>query len=586
MRSEFLFSNDGLLLGWTANLGVQRFPNKQYAPAIPIATALARSEILARVAQISGTASLPTPEQIKDPVAQKVISCYKSGTFGGKTITIDQMHECADVWITPHVLLACAFQAHCSVLEDTIAGRATLDSMLEVEKLNRNSILTLPADALHLPTLPTKESIDRCKKESVQEDFVACVSKSMRSKFEPLRACFEALSEGERLACFAKQAKNDARFSKFWGCFAGANPSPDKLVQCITPQQEWANAETLRNCVHEANNPVVARSCITAKLSGNEKNIAECVANRSGTDFVSCLDGLSPNIAKARDVLSCLTGGGSRTQQLSCVSPKIGGDPSKIADCLAKQDRTAAAVCIMGDKPEVHDAMRLYGCASSKHDASTIIANCSEGLIKDAKTRETLACVSQSGSDQTKLTGCVAGAFLPQDAARLVGCASTSQGPTQFALCAAGPAMNEEWRIAAECAANTGGNPVGFAGCTAGRLTLNELTKCFESEFRDCYGPNNTIVKGLTNAFYDLTQGPGENNEIKKAIRAVGDLTGGPNSVINKPEQLLGGPNSIFNNPSQIWGGPRSVFNDPSQVWGGDGSVFNDPGQVFDFRRW
>jgi hypothetical protein len=27
--------------------------------------------------------------------------------------------------------------------------------------------------------------------------------------------------------------------------------------------------------------------------------------------------------------------------------------------------------------------------------------------------------------------------------------------------------MNEEWRIAAECAVQSGGNPVGFAGCTA-----------------------------------------------------------------------------------------------------------------------
>src|SRR5205823_10155839 len=66
------------------------------------------------------------------------------------------------------------------------------------------------------------------------------------------------------------------------------------------------------------------------------------------------------------------------------------------------------------------------------------------------------------------------------DAARVVSCATTSSGATSFALCAAGPAMNEEWRIAAECAVETGGNPIGFAGCTATQLTINELTKCFK----------------------------------------------------------------------------------------------------------
>jgi len=115
--------------------------------------------------------------------------------------------------------------------------------------------------------------------------------------------------------------------------------------------------------------------------------------------------------------------------------------------------------------------------------------------------------------------------------------------------------MNEEWRIAAECAVQSGGNPVSFAGCTAGRLTVRELTKCFTGEIgKDCFGPNNTIVKTLNNAYSDLTQGPGENNEIVKAIRAVEEITGGPNSVINNPGQIWGGDNSVFNNPKQILG--------------------------------
>jgi hypothetical protein len=163
----------------------------------------------------------------------------------------------------------------------------------------------------------------------------------------------------------------------------------------------------------------------------------------------------------------------------------------------------------------------------------------------------------------------------------MVSCAANSTGATSFALCAAGPAMNEEWRTVAECAVETGGNPIGTGGCAAGRLTLRELTKCFTGTIgKDCFGPNNTIVKDLTNAFNDVIHGPGQNNEIVKAVRAIGDLTGGPHSVINDPKQLTGGPNSMINNPGQIWGGPNSVFNNPRQIWGGPNSVFNNPKQL------
>src|SRR5262245_22246047 len=137
--------------------------------------------------------------------------------------------------------------------------------------------------------------------------------------------------------------------------------------------------------------------------------------------------------------------------------------------------------------------------------------------------------------------------------------------------------MNEEWRIAAECAVQSGGNPVGFAGCTAGRLTIRELTNCFTGTVgKDCFGPNNTIVKGLANAFDDLTHGPGKNNEVVKAIGAVAHLTGGSNSVINNPGQLAGGPNSMINNPGQIFGGRNSVFRNPGELKGGSHSVIND----------
>ena len=97
-----------------------------------------------------------------------------------------------------------------------------------------------------------------------------------------------------------------------------------------------------------------------------------------------------------------------------------------------------------------------------------MVAYCAQALPIDDKTRETLSCAARAGGDTSKLVGCAATAVLPPDAARMVSCAANSTGATSFALCAAGPAMNEEWRLVAECAVESGGNPIGTAGCAAG----------------------------------------------------------------------------------------------------------------------
>jgi hypothetical protein len=276
-------------------------------------------------------------------------------------------------------------------------------------------------------------------------------------------------------------------------------------------------------------------------------------------------------VKRARIVTDCLKQANSPTDAAACVSEHVGGDAQKIATCVANPDRAAAGICLLGNTPQAQALQRVSKCIEGGRDASSVIASCTVGILDD-KSRQAIACVAKAGDDREQLASCAAGTILPPEAARLVGCATNSQGPTSFALCAAGPSMNEEWRIAAECAVETGGNPVGFVGCTAGQLTIRELTKCFTGEIgKDCYGPNNTIVVWFTDEFSDLTKGPGKNNEIVKALQTVAEVTGGPNSVLNNPGQLTGGHNSLINNPGQITGGGNSVVNNPGQVW--------DPGQ-------
>ncbi|WP_238189954.1 hypothetical protein [Methylobacterium frigidaeris] len=352
--------------------------------------------------------------------------------------------------------------------------------------------------------------------------------------------------------------------------------APDKRTSCAAAEnKDFAKVIDLTRCVKTGD----AAACAAKHIGGSGTIFAACLSEAGGK-LENCLSKADPALEGPQRTLSCLSGTADAAHAFACAAPHLGGEAVRMADCVASPDRMGATMCLLEGHPEARAAQRAYACISSGSSASNLIANCSEGLL-DPKTSQTVACVVRANGSRAQLASCAASAALPPDAARLVGCAASSQGPTSFALCAAGPAMNEEWRIAAECAVQSSGNPIGFAGCTAGRLTLKEITQCFSG--KGCFGPNNTIIKAYTNAFNDLTKGPGPNNDAVVFLNRVRDLAGGPNSLINNPGQLKGGPNSMINNPSQIWGGDSSVFN---QMAGGKNSEVRKILRAMDPTTW
>ncbi len=122
--------------------------------------------------------------------------------------------------------------------------------------------------------------------------------------------------------------------------------------------------------------------------------------------------------------------------------------------------------------------------------------------------------------------------------------------------------MNEEWRIAAECAVQSGGVPVTFVTCAGGRLTVRELTKCLTGEFgKDCFGPNNTIVKYYAGTFNDMRNLLGgrwsefENNDAVKTGKAL----------INFAEDSGKAVEKTFNDAQKIFG--REVNAEKVREW-------------------
>jgi hypothetical protein len=215
---------------------------------------------------------------------------------------------------------------------------------------------------------------------------------------------------------------------------------------------------------------------------------------------------------------------------------------------------------------------------SGGRDAPALIENCAGRLIKDEKTRQVVSCAAKFTADQEQLAQCAALAILSADTAVYASCAENSRQATSFALCSLGPKMNEEWRIAAACAVQADGNPVAYAECTAGRLTVGELAKCFAGNVgTDCYEPDNTIVTGIRAALRDLVDGTAKNNAIVAAVNKIGQLAGGPNSLVNKPWQIVAGRNSIFHNPNKFLGADNSIFHNPRQI---ASSIFHSPRQI------
>jgi hypothetical protein len=108
--------------------------------------------------------------------------------------------------------------------------------------------------------------------------------------------------------------------------------------------------------------------------------------------------------------------------------------------------------------------------------------------------------------------------------------------------------VNREGQTAAECVSQFGVSKPA-AACVVGRLTIDELNKCFSDGIggRGCFGDNNTLVSMIRGNFEAAQR---ERGAVNQGIRAttgisVGDIEkhgwkGGPNSEASKICNFLG----------------------------------------------
>jgi len=247
-----------------------------------------------------------------------------------------------------------------------------------------------------------------------------------------------------------------------------------------------------------------------------------------------------------------------------------GGEEKEFADCMVKN--------MVGPREEaVYDCAKLSG---NKEE----FAFCTVGALGGENERKAAAqvkeCYDQFDGDLDQYPLCMAQQNVDEDTQRLIGCVQQqSEGGDVTvmgtAMCYGADRLNlnPELQIAVECAVASGGEPMTFAGCTGGRLTERELTKCFTDgiggdgcfgpnneivkalrgvgiKLDDAFGPNNDIVKTWNNAVSDIQNGPGPNNDAVKAVTTIAnDITNGPgpnNDVVKAIDNVIPGFSSMF----------------------------------------
>ena len=257
--------------------------------------------------------------------------------------------------------------------------------------------------------------------------------------------------------------------------------------------------------------------------------------------------------ASAQDI-PFTANGNSTIAASNCVNGGYSDDMNRFSACwvmqMASPQQREIANCIMtnGDWASAGFCMAGRGLSPSGQQ----VAQCALNLV-------------YGNAPPQMLANCASGPTgINPEAMRLAGCvAANTDNFWGAAMCAGGEKLTPEQQVFAECAVETGLQPYAFAACATGQLTINEFQKCLTIGVggEGCFGTNNTIVQ-LVRAFWT-------------------GVAGGPNSVLNRPDQIFGGPHSAFRDPAQIWGGPNSIFNNPVQILGGPNSVIRNPAQIW-----
>lgn len=473
---------------------------------------------------------VPEPESQRG----KIIGCLGQGAA-----TISAMYACAGVLVTPESLVRCISGGLCTLDLNPV----NLADYLRAHQLGMDSLLIAAPGGTLSPQL-IKTCLARSRQASAAVDCMLLAKAG--GAIDP--ACLGLKGEAA-LACMVGK-KLDPGATAAYDCVRQAAGAA-QVLQCAAGN-DAATVLKLQQCLSRPGSLAnLVAACAPGATTADQKTVIECISTlgarksrpqdclRSRSDWAAplamgqCLQRAKADVGT---ILACAKDGGVTVppQAAACVKAMAAGKPLECAT-TASGDPVVRCVtghrgnpddlwmCLARTNPAAENAVTAYRCLSSGNRTAELLATCASPFLPP-ETRQAATCLARAGGDAKASAVCVASQYMGKEEARLLNCAATAQGYAGFGICALGPQMNQEWRIAAECVA-AGGPPPVMAGCVAGRLTIAELEKCFSKGIGGdgCFGENNTLVVGFRNAANDIAHGPGPNNDIVKGIQAVGD---------------------------------------------------------------
>jgi uncharacterized membrane protein len=246
---------------------------------------------------------------------------------------------------------------------------------------------------------------------------------------------------------------------------------------------------------------------------------------------------------KQREILDCYGKTATYDAFAICASKDvISADAYKVANCASAYNRTKIGsefLKCVGQGTLTDEQARIFNCAVTNKGDFGAMGACALASGLTPEQQRVYSCVANNLNDYVKAGLCAAASQLTPEQNRIAGCVLNNRGSyAQMGVCAVGSNLIAEQQVFVSCAITTGGQPYAFAGCVGTQLTLNELQKCMTDGIggSGCFGDNNTAVKFVSNAFKDVTQGPGPSNDLlgrdgwvgRKAQDVANDLAHGP----------------------------------------------------------
>lgn len=533
--------------------------DRQVEVARELARRIGMPSVALAVVQAARSDAVERIGEVAD-ISEKVAACYKQGR-----VTAEALHACSGLWMTPRSLTRCFLANSCLGLgSDVLRTEEEVDAYLKANGITLGAKGAIKIDVTALPVPLEARSVfdglQRCRNGAGGRaaTFVECMATQLGqpASADALKCLRDKSGNAEAFKCLAASGAVPQIADKA-SCFQGDTQDERTVALCLARPDRAAQVAEAERCLAGVRGEGQTLTlCLNRFMPEDKRKLVTCLSERRTDPRLAalCPLGDGPEARRAVAAVECATDPSASAQQVGlCLAGVAGGDAAKVGKCVEDGGGNAAvAACILAGNKEVDAARRIYDCAMGGKSAAQLIAKCANGVV-GGDAQKIAACVADSGASNEQLVACTASALLPKELAPVAACAAKSQSGVGLALCVAGPSMNAEWRIAAECASSTGGEPFSFAGCTAGRLTLKEFTQCLTGEIgKDCFGKENTIVQAFRTVGNDLKNCPnggpclGENNDIviftKRLEEGMHDLGKG----LEQLGQALFGKDSDF----------------------------------------